>query len=160
MDEAETVLKPQENDVLVISKGHMYRVPWRPFNKVSPTRADLGQTIVFVKRVCETAPHDRQYDGMITQDLLRVCVDRASYLNAQQPCLETRLAIFCIRLAWWFFEKRAWIRHKRKLSGKKGRTPFVHWVPFAPWNMENHPVNVEGHIEPLEKKSYLIPFPY
>lgn len=42
------------------------------------------------------------HSGVLVQELLRVCIDRTKYLNAQVSCMETEMALAAMRqaLAW------------------------------------------------------------
>lgn len=50
------------------------------------------------------------------QDVLRVILDRARYVNNQIKSVKTEEAINCIEMAIYRFEERAAIRHKRSAA--------------------------------------------
>ncbi len=66
------------------------------------------QRIVFVKNQGAQYPGNVGFHpGVLTQELLRVCIDRTKYLNAQGSCLETELALSALRQALAWYEVRA-----------------------------------------------------
>lgn len=66
------------------------------------------QHITFVKNEGEKYPGNIGFhSGILTQELLRVCLDRIAYLNSQGSCMETELALSAIRQALAWFEVRA-----------------------------------------------------
>lgn len=120
----------------VLDAGHVYRLLDRPYDKV--TAIETVQEITFVKRICPTAPHEVQWDGLICQDLIRVLIDRVKYLQAQQPCVETEKIIAYLQQSLWLFEYRTW---KKRFPGKL--------FPFQPGGIETYRVDIEGHLLPL-----------
>lgn len=66
------------------------------------------QRIVFVKNEGEKYPGNvGHHGGILTQELLRVCIDRTKYLNGQGSCMETELALSAMRQALAWYEVRA-----------------------------------------------------
>jgi hypothetical protein len=66
------------------------------------------QSIVFVKNEGEKYPGNVGFhSGILTQELLRVCIDRTKYLNSQGSCLETEHALGAMRQALAWYEVRA-----------------------------------------------------
>lgn len=66
------------------------------------------QRIVFVKNEGKKYPGNVGFHaGILTQELLRVCVDRTEYLNSQGTCMETELALSAMRQALAWYEVRA-----------------------------------------------------
>lgn len=66
------------------------------------------QHIVFVKNEGKKYPGNVGFHGgVITQELLRVCIDRTKYLNDQGSCMETELALSAMRQALAWYEVRA-----------------------------------------------------
>lgn len=68
--------------------------------------------VVFVKNIGAKYPGNDQspvgpHGGLLTQELLRVCIDRTKYLNAQGSCMETELALSAMRQALAWYEVRA-----------------------------------------------------
>lgn len=75
------------------------------------------ETLTFVKREGEGYPGNvGHYEGTTMQEVLRVLIDRAKYVNAQIPCEETEAGIIHMREAIRQFELRAARRHGRMLS--------------------------------------------
>lgn len=66
------------------------------------------QQIIFVKNEGPAYPGNVGFHGgILTQELLRVCIDRTKYLNAQGSCMETELALAAMRQALAWYEVRA-----------------------------------------------------
>lgn len=66
------------------------------------------QRITFVKNEGEKYPGNVGFHkGILTQELLRICIDRTAYLNSQGSCLETELALSAMRQALAWYEVRA-----------------------------------------------------
>lgn len=66
------------------------------------------QRLVFVKNEGEKYPGNVGFhNGLLTQELLRVCIDRTKYLNNQGSCMETELALSAMRQALAWYEVRA-----------------------------------------------------
>lgn len=130
--------------MIIVDPGHMYHLIHRPADKVSPSTK--GLEICFVKRMCETANHTTEWDGIITQDLIRVCIDRTNYLMQQQPCIESQRALSSLVGALYWFEHRAWARNILQVQGElvshNGIIP-----PFTLETILQWPTNIEGHIE-------------
>jgi protein gp37 len=75
-----------------------------PIDKVSLTGID------WVIVGGESGPRCRPMDPAWAEDVrevLRACIDRARYVNAQIPCWETRLSIGLLSLVVWLYEARA-----------------------------------------------------
>jgi hypothetical protein len=67
-----------------------------------------AQRIVFVKNEGASYPGNVGFHGgVLTQELLRVCIDRTKYLNAQGSCFETEHALAAMRQALAWYEVRA-----------------------------------------------------
>jgi hypothetical protein len=60
-----------------------------------------------LKDLPRPGPGTPEGDERMTQEMLRVCIDRTLYLNAQGPCMETELALSAMRQALAWFEVRA-----------------------------------------------------
>lgn len=68
----------------------------------------LEQRIEFVKNEGPKYPGNvGHHGGVLTQELLRVCIDRTIYLNNQGSCMETELALAAMRQALAWYEVRA-----------------------------------------------------
>lgn len=66
------------------------------------------QPIVFVKNEGAKYPGNFGFHGgVLTQELLRVCIDRTKYLNAQGSCMETEHALAAMQQALGWYEVRA-----------------------------------------------------
>jgi Rieske Fe-S protein len=86
----------------VIDPGHVYML-----QNVDGTGT---QTIRFVRRRDDEAvmvPQNERREGILTQELLRVAIDRTLYLNAEAPCLENVEIITALRVALAAYESRA-----------------------------------------------------
>ena len=66
------------------------------------------QRITFVKNEGDKYPGNIGFHGgVLTQELLRVCIDRTKYLNNQGSCMETEMALSAMRQALAWYEVRA-----------------------------------------------------
>jgi hypothetical protein len=66
------------------------------------------QRLVFVKRQGRNYPGNvGAHPGILTQEALRACLDRAIYMNTQASCAETDVIIASLRTAIFAFEVRA-----------------------------------------------------
>lgn len=66
------------------------------------------QHLEFVKREGENYPGNTgAHPGVLTQEVLRACLNRALYMNAQSSCAETDIIIASLRTAIFAFEVRA-----------------------------------------------------
>jgi hypothetical protein len=86
----------------IIEPGHIYEV-----NNVD---GDGVQRIVFVRRRDSDAhllPTKLRQEGILTQELLRVAIDRTLYLNLEAPCIENIEIVNSLRHALSLYESRA-----------------------------------------------------
>lgn len=86
----------------VIEPGHVYDL-----QNVDGTGA---QRIRFVRRRDDEAavlPAAERHQGILTQELLRVAIDRTLYLNAEAPCPENVEIVNALRKALAAYESRA-----------------------------------------------------
>ena len=84
----------------VIDPGHEYLL--------EPIDGGKPQKITFVKREGRNYPgNEDAHAGILTQEALRACLDRALYMNAQASCAETDIIIASLRTAIFAFEVRA-----------------------------------------------------
>lgn len=86
----------------VIDPGHVY--------EVQNVDGDGTQTIRFVRRRDDEAtmlPQDAREEGILTQELLRVCIDRTLYLHAEAPCPENVIIVNSLCTALREYEARA-----------------------------------------------------
>lgn len=99
----------------IVEPGHVYVVD----NADVRDGEQQGQTIRFVRRRGPDgellAPADRGA-GMLTQELLRVAIDRTLYLYAEAPCEEDTQIVEHLRAALTLYESRAARRAIEKLS--------------------------------------------
>lgn len=67
------------------------------------------QKITFVKNRGEKYPGNEgePHGGVLCQELVRILIDRAAYLNSQGSCMETELALSAFRQGLAWFEVRA-----------------------------------------------------
>lgn len=84
----------------VLTEGHDYML--------SGIDGGGAQRLTFVKREGPNYPGNTgAHPGLLTQEVLRVCIDRAKYMNAQASCAETDIIISSLRTALMAFEVRA-----------------------------------------------------
>lgn len=86
----------------VIEAGHIYEVQ----NVDGPGT----QRIEFVRRRDDEAtmlPQAGRSEGILTQELLRVAIDRTLYLNAEAPCSENVTIVNNLRDCLRLYESRA-----------------------------------------------------
>jgi hypothetical protein len=96
----------------VFDRGHIFglnvldNLPGHPTNQI----------IRFVKRVGEKYPGNEggPYPGTTSQEVTRVLISRAIYLDGQIHCWETWLSIYLYGFIVWLYEHRAAKRHHRK----------------------------------------------
>lgn len=69
----------------------------------------VPQRILFVKNRGDKYPGNEgdPHAGILSQELMRVLIDRAVYLNNQGSCAETEYALAALRQALGWFEVRA-----------------------------------------------------
>lgn len=95
----------------VIDPGHIYAV--------KNVDGDGEQHIQFVRRRDD---HGELLDdslcipGILTQELLRVAIDRTLYLYAEAPCDEDTEIVDCLRTAFTLYESRSARRTIEKLA--------------------------------------------
>lgn len=84
----------------IMDPGHWY--------KLDSLDGDNSQTLMFVKREGPHYPGNvGHHPGTTMQEVLRVLIDRAIYVNSQIPCIETEMAIEEMQHALVLFEIRA-----------------------------------------------------
>jgi hypothetical protein len=95
----------------VLDAGHYY--------ELAALDGDSGiQRLQFVKREGAKFPGNVGHcAGATSQEVLRVLIDRAFYVNNQIPCWQTRLSIYLMGAVVWLYEHRAAKRHKREAPG-------------------------------------------
>lgn len=95
----------------VIDQGHIYAV--------ENVGGSGEQTIRFVRRrdeLGELLDGSHRSPGILTQELLRVAIDRTLYLYAEAPCDEDTAIIAHLRAALTLYESRASRRTIEKLA--------------------------------------------
>jgi hypothetical protein len=97
--------------VKVIEPGHVYDLA----NSDGPDY----QRVRFVRRrdaVGEPLPAREKHPGLLSQELIRVLIDRTLYLYAEAPCDEDTRIVEHLRAALSLYESRASRRAIEKLS--------------------------------------------
>lgn len=95
----------------VIDPGHIYAL--------QNVGGDDEQIVRFVRRrdeLGEKLDGSRRTPGALTQELLRVAIDRTLYLYAEAPCDEDTRIIEHLRVALTLFESRASRRVLERLA--------------------------------------------
>lgn len=100
----------------VIDNGHIYEL-----DEVDHDGTDLRdvQQIRFVRRRDgrgELLPESQREPGILTQEILRVAIDRTLYLYAEDPCDEDTEIVKHLRAALVLYESRAARRNIEKVS--------------------------------------------
>ena len=88
--------------MIVVEEGHVY--------DVQNVDGNGTQRIEFVRRRGDEAtllPEKERHEGILTQELLRVCIDRTLYLNAEAPCPENVTIVNNLRECLALYESRA-----------------------------------------------------
>lgn len=84
----------------VIDPGHVY--------DLASLDGGKGHPLIFVKREGERYPGNvGSHPGTTTQEVLRALLNRARYVYAQIPCVETEAMIGCLQQALLLCEIRA-----------------------------------------------------
>lgn len=93
----------------IIDPGHRYELA------TLDGVAGLPYPLQFVKRVGPGYPGNEApaYPGTTLQEVMRALIDRARYVNHQQPCAETEAAAHLLETALLLFEIRA-----KRVKGK------------------------------------------
>lgn len=99
--------------MIVVDPGHSYLLNLLDSGSCSTSHSEL----VFVKRMGEIYPgNTSSHAGTNIQEVIRACIDRVKYLDNQIPCYENKSILLHLRLAIWWLELRAAMRHNRKES--------------------------------------------
>lgn len=99
----------------VLDDGHIYELE----NVDGSINGGPTQQLHFVRRRDwrgELLPESVRQPGILTQELLRVAIDRTLYLHAEAPCDEDTRIVEHLRAAFSLFESRASRRAIEKLS--------------------------------------------
>ncbi|SRR5712691_3268699 len=92
-----------------IDPGHQYEL-----NNID---GEQKQLLIFVKRMGDHYPNNYSaHEGVTSQEVLRVLIDRAKYLNSQISCAETDAIIQGLRQQLYLFELRAKRVKKKTLN--------------------------------------------
>jgi hypothetical protein len=95
--------------VKIVDPGHEY--------VLRSLDGDAPQRLVFVKRSGPGYPGNvGAHPGTTSQEVLRVLIERAAYVQNQIPCDETALVIGHLKSALYLLELRAARRHGRQLT--------------------------------------------
>ena len=133
----------------IIDPGHMYGMRQLNTNKL--------QYITFIKRSGGAITYDEEYVGVQVQEVLRTLIDRSKDLNDILPCMETKDAIYHLRMALFHYEARA---YRRKMESVNRKSPThddstrpKSWgyeiladIPFNECGIEDLPIGPDGHI--------------
>jgi hypothetical protein len=90
--------------MIVVDAGHHYVL-----SEVGVRGPRPWAELVFVKNIGEKYPGNtgEPHGGVLTQEVLRVLIDRTKYLNEQGACFETEMALAAMRQALAWYEVRA-----------------------------------------------------
>jgi len=95
--------------MLIIDPGHSYQL----YN-LDKLKENYVAFLHFVKRTGPGYPGNLDSQpGTTSQEVLRCLIDRAKYVNHQQPCWQTSLSVKLLRFVIWLYEHRAAKRHGR-----------------------------------------------
>lgn len=117
----------------VLDPGHRYEIAIYDSVLISPV--DVAGQLLFMKRMGPMYPGNHNaHPGTNCQELLRVLIDRITYLDQQDPCIHNQLNLILARQMLWNFEDRAAKRHGLTLD-------------FPVEGIETHPTcSTCGHI--------------
>ena len=108
----------------VLDKGHQY--------ELASFDGGTTQVLTFVKRNQPPGKYPGNtdaYPGTQTQEVLRALIDRAKYVNAQTPCMETTSSIDLLRQVLYLYESRH--AHRHQLSLPSSLSSNIEEVPFC-----------------------------
>lgn len=140
----------------ILESGHVYVL-----EQIEPKGEMLPQIVRFIKRSSNVVTHPYEQEGTITQEILRVAIDRTKYLNSLQPCEENEDCLFHLRHALLCYEARAWRLKQEKVNNGQGKhqsgperfkdIPFgianyVEPDPYPKVYIEDLPIGSDGHI--------------
>lgn len=119
--------------MLVLDPGHLY-IPQILDSEGLDYTPD---PIQFVKRMGERYPGNMSTQpGTITQELIRICIDRTKYVDNQIKHPLNQYALESMRDAIYYFEQRASEVHKRPF--------FLGWTDRQ--IIETFPTGKNGHL--------------
>lgn len=137
----------------VLEAGHVYVV-----EQVEPKAELQPQIIRFIRRSSKLITHPYEQEGTITQEILRVAIDRTKYLDAIQTCIENQDTLYHLRSALLNYEARAYRRKQQKVNNglgvheegdeRKRDVPFdvVNDIDGRTVYIEELPIGEDGHI--------------
>lgn len=104
----------------VLDPGHRYELDWLDVEPGLTAQALEGSgcaDLIFVKREGPGYPGNvGRHAGTTIQEVLRACIDRVKYLDAQIPDIYNQDVLDFLRLAIKRLEQRAAKRHHRRLE--------------------------------------------
>lgn len=99
----------------IVDPGHEYLLD---AHDIDPVNESQAIHLKFMKRAGDGYPYNHgQHPGTNSQEVLRALIDRAEYINKQNPCAETEAIIGNLKTALLLFEVRAARRRGNPLSG-------------------------------------------
>lgn len=120
----------------VIEPGHVYDL-----HSVDRETSLIQNTIRFVRRRDDDGkllPEAQRNSGILSQELLRVLIDRTLYLNAEDPCSEDIEIVGKLRDCLRLFESRA----ARKTIEKMPMPERAHACPICHHLLCSHETDV------------------
>ncbi len=134
----------------ILDDGHIYQLDNVGLNKGS-------QNIKFRKRSGGAIQYEKEWDGLSTQEVLRMAIKRTIYLNNIISCMESDNAIWHLRMALWEYEARAWRRKNDKVNRHKD--DHLTETRNRPWRTliaEDVPFGIESYfIDGIEISCYI-----
>lgn len=104
--------------------------------------------INFLKKSNECREHENEHSGILTQELIRVAIDRLKYLNDIRFDPETSNAIFNLRESLYQLEARAYLRKTQGVNGKNEDHDLDARIPFDINDVEDLSIGSDGHVIP------------
>lgn len=90
----------------IIDPGHKYSLDI--LDGIDAANMQEVQLFIFVKREGENYPGNKgAYSGSISQEVIRMLINRTKYVNSQIKFLENTLVIWLLRVILWLLEFRA-----------------------------------------------------
>jgi hypothetical protein len=134
----------------IIDPGHVYAMPQLGVLKRDPYDDSRFQEMRFLKRSGGAIQYEDEWDGLQTQTVMRVLIDRTRYLYNVLPCDESLRAIRHLQNALWEYEARAFRRKIQSLNREQPAHEENILIPFSPMECETHPLGRDGHLSWLE----------
>lgn len=130
--------------MIIHDKGHCYSLNW--LDGKAGNKADL---LIFVKREGEHYPGNvGKHAGTTSQEVMRVLIDRAKYVNQQIPHYANEVIIRNLRQNIYELEVRAAQEHGRRLTLT---TEEIHDIEFLPTCAKCGHIKPELHTECIHK---------